>query len=415
MNGSLGLPTAGASIALERRTAGSVVTSHRKGRGPIRVVDVCNVSSSANTMLKNRVLAMRAQGIDNRILCIDGPYVRVLEEAGIPVQTVHVPRGFDLINVVRSFVEIFTYLKREKIDLIHTHFSVPGFVGRLAARLAGVPVMVHTIHGLPYHAKSPWAQRTFYILLERLVGGLADVVLSQNRGDIDDAVRYAIIPRDRLRYIGNGIRLDRFRPVRRDTPPHGLFTITCTARMELVKNHPMLFEALRILKERGHRFRVQLVGEGELMSEHQALCQRLGIADRVEFLGYRDDVPEILAQTDISVLTSIKEGVPRAMMESMAMALPTVATRIAGNVDVVRDGETGFLVDVDDCVGLADRLERLMADPALRARMGARGREVVLQEFDEDRIIESLGHVYRTLLLKKGIAAPASVPQTVNS
>jgi glycosyltransferase involved in cell wall biosynthesis len=393
-------------VATARRMAGS--------RPAIRVVDVCNVDSSANSILKHRMLAMRALGLDNRVLCVDGPYVKVLEDAGIPVGIVPMPRGFDLLQVARCFIAVYRYFKREKIDLVHTHFSVPGFIGRLAAWCAGVPVIVHTIHGYPYHARSSKTQRWFYILLERAVGRIAQIVLSQNRGDMQDAIRYSIVPRERLRFIGNGICLERFRPPRRRPVP-AVATIVCVARMEYVKNHDMLFQALKRLGERGLAWRLQLIGGGELKPEYQALCERLGIADRVEFLGYRDDIPELLARADVSVLTSIKEGVPRAILESMAMGLPVVATRIPGNVDAVRDGETGFLVEVDDVEALAESLGRLIADPGLRARLGARGREIVLQEFDENRIIDALSHIYRSLLLKKGIVGPVPVPQTVSS
>lgn len=396
----------------ERTTAAERSVS--QSRDAIRVVDVCNLDSSANSILKHRMLAMRAQGIDNRVLCVDGPYVKVLEDAGIPVGIVPMPRGFDLLQVARCFVAVYQYLRREKIDLVHTHFSVPGFIGRLAAWLAGVPVIVHTIHGYPYHAKSSMMQRTFYVLLERAVGRIAHLVLSQNRGDMQDAIRYSIVPRERLRYIGNGICLERFRPPRRRPVPE-VVTIVCVARMEFVKNHRMLFAALHRLAERGIAWRLQLIGGGEMRGEYEALCQELGIKDRVEFLGYCDDIPELLARADISVLTSIKEGVPRAILESMAMALPVVATRIPGNVDAVREGETGYLVGVDDVDALAAMLERLIADPGLRARLGARGREIVLQDFDERRIIDALSHVYRRLLLKKGIVGAIGAPQAVNS
>jgi glycosyltransferase involved in cell wall biosynthesis len=403
--------TAGMGAALERRAP--AVTAHGPGSEAIRVVDVCNLDSSANSILKYRMLAMREQGIDNRVLCVDGPYVQVLEKAGIPVGVIPMPRGFHVVQVVKSFIAVHRYLRREKIDLVHTHFSVPGFIGRLAAMLAGVPAIVHTIHGYPYHAKSSRMQRWFYILLERSVGGIAHIVLSQNHGDMEDAIRYSIVPRDRLRFIGNGIRLERFRPPRR-RPVAETATIVCVARMEMVKNHRMIFAALRALADRGVACRLQLVGGGELRPEYEALCSELGIRDRVEFLGYRDDIPQVLASADVAVLTSIKEGVPRAIMEAMAMELPVVATRIPGNVDAVRDGETGYLVEVDDVTALTDRLERLIQDPALRARLGARGREVVIRDFDEERISEALAHIYRSLLLQKGIA-PARAPQAVTT
>jgi glycosyltransferase involved in cell wall biosynthesis len=122
----------------------------------------------------------------------------------------------------------------------------------------------------------------------------------------------------------------------------------------------------------------------------------------VHFLGYRDDVPELLAQTDILVLTSIMEGIPRAVLEAMAMGVPVVATRVTGTAEVVRHGQTGYTVELGDAEGLAARLADLLRNPQLRAEMGACGREVAIREFDETRIAESLKRIYRTLLLKKG-------------
>lgn len=382
---------------------------------PIRVVDICNVSSSANTMLRRRVLAMRAEGMDNRIICIDGPYVPVLEAAGIPVFTARLTRGFDLVGVAVSFVQIYRYLRRENIDLVHTHFSVPGFVGRAAAWLARVPVIVHTIHGFPYHAHSSWAQRAFYIMLERAVGGIADVVLSQNRGNLEEAVEHGIVPVERLRFIGNGIALERFRPSPRPPAEGRPVQIACVARHEMVKNHAMLFKAARLLQDRGVDFRLALVGEGELREQNEAMCRELGIAGRVDFLGYREDIPQILAQSDIVTLTSLKEGVPRALLEGMAMGLPVVATRITGNVDAVYDGQNGYTVEVDDATALADRFAELARDPDLRARMGRRGREIVERDFDEEAIIEALALLYRSMLLQKGIVGSPGVPRVVIS
>jgi glycosyltransferase involved in cell wall biosynthesis len=176
-----------------------------------------------------------------------------------------------------------------------------------------------------------------------------------------------------------------------------------------VKNHPLLFEAVRRLWERGERFKVWLVGGGSLREEYQSLCGRMGCGHLVHFLGYRDDIPQLLAQTDILVLTSIMEGIPRAVLEAMAVGLPVVATRVTGTAEVVQHGQTGYLVELGDAEDLAARLGELLRRPQLRAEMGARGRQVALREFDETPVVESLKQIYRTLLLKKGL--PASVPR----
>ncbi len=382
-------------------------------REAVRLVDIINLSSSANTLLKNRVLSMRARGVDNRILCIDGPYVRVLREKGIPVETAGMPRGVNPLRMLFATFEMAAYLRRERIDLVHTHCSMPGILGRVAARLAGVPVIIHTIHGLHVHDRWNPVMRHLYTLAEKLCGMFTDMLLSQNRTDLDLAGRFAFVPPERLRFIGNGIDVDRFHPLPRAASKDGALTVICTARLEPVKNHPQLFEAVKQLKERGIATRLWLVGDGELKADYQELCRTMGIADRVEFLGYRDDVPALLAQADVSVLTSVKEGIPRALLEAMAMELPVIGTRVVGTEETVRDGETGYLIEYGDAAALTEKLARLAADPGLRERLGKRGREVVLAEFDEAQIVDSLATVYRQMLRNKGVATPAVLSHAV--
>jgi glycosyltransferase involved in cell wall biosynthesis len=377
----------------------------------MRIVDIINVSSSADSLLRERVLAMRASGFDNRILCADGPYVGHLRRAGIPVHTVHLPRGLDPLRLALSLVEIAAYLWRERIDLVHTHCSVPGAVGRLAAWLVSVPVVVHTVHGFHFHAGTPWGPRLPWLLVERVAGLMTDTLLTQSRGDLELAERFGIGPGRRRRWIGNGVDVRRFRPAPGLKTPGQPVTITCVARFEPVKNHALLFDALRILKLRSDPFRVRLVGEGRLRPGYETLCARLGIADRVEFLGYRDDVHELLARSDIAVLTSIKEGVPRAALEAMAAGVPVVATRVPGTAEAVRSGETGFLVPLGDAPALAAALALLIADPALRSAMGARGRAVAVHEYDERAVIGRLLWIYRARLLAPAGATRNSIPE----
>jgi glycosyltransferase involved in cell wall biosynthesis len=381
----------------------------------VRLVEIINLSSSANTLLKDRVLAMRAQGLDNRIICMDGPHVRSLRELGIPVHTVHLPRGHNPFRALQAMFEIMIYLQRERIHLVHTHCSVPGFIGRLAARLAGVPVIMHTVHGFHFHDHNLAWDRNFYLGLERFAGSLTDILLSQNRADMEEARRHRMVPEDRLQFIGNGINLDQFRPAQAAPRENGVITITCVARFEPVKNHRMLLDAVRIMKEHTTRFRVLLVGNGPLREECEKWCAASGIDDVVQFLGYRNDMPALMAQTDIAVLTSVKEGIPRAVLEAMGMEIPVVATRVIGTREAVREGETGFMVELGDSQALASALMRLAADPDLRQKLGRRGREVALADFDESAIVEALIDIYRSQLSRKGIRSSWRLASSVRA
>jgi glycosyltransferase involved in cell wall biosynthesis len=364
------------------------------------VVDVINLSSSAQTLLRERVLALRRRGIDNRILCMDGPYVEPLRADGIPVETVELPRGLDPVRLWRSLVRMRDYLRAERVDVVHTHCSVPGAVGRIAAWLAGVPVVIHTVHGFHFSDDLPWYLRVPSRLVEVALGRLTDTLLTQNRGDLALAERYGIGHAGRRGRIGNGIDLERFRPVvpDADAPPPATPVILCVARFEPVKNHALLLDALARVRARGGNFRLRLVGTGELEGRVRATVAERGLADAVEFLGYRDDMPALLAAADLAVLTSPKEGMPRAVIEAMAMALPVVGTRVPGTCETIRDGETGILVEPNDPAALAAALERLLADPALRRTMGERGRQVALAEFDERPIADALRVLYQSRL-----------------
>lgn len=371
-------------------------------RRALRVVDIINLSSSADTLLRERVLNLRERGLDNHIVCIDGPYVRPLRAAGIPVATVRIPRGLNPILLAWSLVQIWAYLRRVKPDIVHTHCSVPGIVGRIAARLAGVPVVVHTVHGFAFHDGSRGVTPALAVAVERLAGRLTDVLLSQNREDMAQAVRHGIVDSERLHWIGNGIALERFPAVEPRPEGERPVIITCVARLEPVKNHLLLLEAARLLKDREKRFELWLVGGGEERASYRTTCAAWGLGSHVRFLGYRDDIPALLAQSDIGALTSLKEGIPRAVLEAMAVGLPVVATNVTGTREVVRNGETGFLVSPHDPRPLAAALERLIDDPALRERMGARGRDVVRSGFDEAEIVRNLERVYRDAWTHRG-------------
>ena len=146
------------------------------------------------------------------------------------------------------------------------------------------------------------------------------------------------------------------------------------------------------------------MGEGPYRARYEAEVRRQGLADTVQFLGYRYDIPELTAAADVAVLTSVKEGIPRALMEAMAVGVPVVATDVKGSREVVVNGETGFLVPLEDDQALAERLTLLLESPALRRDMGARGVEHARRHFDEEHVVERLVGIYRNALRGRGLA-----------
>ena len=185
----------------------------------------------------------------------------------------------------------------------------------------------------------------------------------------------------------------------------------CVGRLEPVKNQPMLFAALERL--RAHRPLLWLVGDGPLQAQYEAEVARRGLADGVQFLGYRYDVPELTAAADVVVLPSVKEGIPRALMQASAVGVPVVATDVKGSREVVVDGRTGYLVPLNDVPALADRLAALFDSPALRGELGAAGAAHAREHFDEQRVVERLVGIYRTALAARGLGAPVTPPDAL--
>ncbi len=369
----------------------------------LRILDIVNTDHAALNFLLFRAGWINAQTeFQNDIVCSSGPHLAQVQLAGGTVTAMDIPRGMSPREVARLLARLVRHMRTNAYTIVHTHNSVTGAVGRIAARIARVPVVIHTTHGFHFHEHMGAAERLPYVVAERVLARLCDMLLFQNREELEDMRRLDLRPRLGGYYVGNGINLEQFRP--RDparTNPRPV--ILCVARLEPVKNHEMLFRALELLRPRLNPI-VWLVGEGPLAEAYRAELERRGLADAVQFLGYRYDIPALTAAADLSVLTSMKEGIPRALMQSMAVGVPVVATDVKGSREVVVDGETGFLVPLGDSQALADRLATLLGSAELRRQMGARGVAHVRQHFDEAQVVERLVGIYRRALKARGIS-----------
>jgi glycosyltransferase involved in cell wall biosynthesis len=365
-------------------------------RRRLRVIDVINTDWSARELLHHRVRQVNETGrYTNEILCAGGEHMDWLRAHGHTVHDVAVPRGaspWALLRAIRTARHIF---RERGVDLVHVHGTTAWLVGAVAAKLEGIPVVAQ-VHGFHHHENMSALVRRAVLLCERVLCSLSDRLLYQNPADIDECRHHRLAPNHKNRLIGNGVQLGDF-PVL--APPDGdPPVILCVSRLEPVKNLPMLIEAARILHERNESFRVRIVGEGPQRAELERRVAEAGLGEVVELLGYRTDVPKLIAESDVCALVSLKEGLPRAIIEAGACARPVVATDVIGNRDAVADGETGFLVPLGDCEALADRLSRLIGDRGLRHYLGRTAREYAEFHFDEQLITELIVRNYDELL-----------------
>jgi glycosyltransferase involved in cell wall biosynthesis len=293
--------------------------------------------------------------------------------------------------------QLRSILRRLRPDLVSVHTSKAGWLGRVAAKSSGIPV-VFTAHGWAFTEGRGAASRRFYTLAERAAAPLADQIITVSEYDRILALAHRIAPPQKIMRIYNGV-VDRAAgsPARHGAEVPGIVMI---GRFAAPKDHLTLLRALGQL--RGLRWRLDLVGDGHMQAEAIALADTLGIADRVRFLGERPDVSAVLAEADIGVLISNWEGFPRSILETMSAGLPVVASDVGGISEAVQEGETGFLVPRSDERRLTERLRLLISSAEACQRLGAAGRRRYEKEFRFERMFEQTVAVYQRVLAREG-------------
>jgi sugar transferase (PEP-CTERM/EpsH1 system associated) len=282
-----------------------------------------------------------------------------------------------------------------------------------AARLAGVPISIHSEHGyeLDMLAGLPTRRRIF----RRAAYGMADAVFAVTRELRDYHARQAWISAERIRVIYNGVDTEKFRP-RADTRaslrkrfglPENRFIVGTVGRTVAIKDHPTLLRAVEIMVRGGIDAHALLVGSGpELPRNQQIAADSPVLAGRVTFIGDCDQVPDLLNAMDAFALTSISEGMSNTLLEAMATGLPVIATDVGGNPEIIVEDSSGWLFRPRDAESLAARLTLLAAQENLRRQTGAAAREQVIERFSLERMLKEYTSLYRGLAAQHGITVP---------
>jgi lipopolysaccharide/colanic/teichoic acid biosynthesis glycosyltransferase/glycosyltransferase involved in cell wall biosynthesis len=377
----------------------------------LRVAHLTTVDVSLRYLLLPQLTAVVDAGGEAIGISAAGPYVAELEAAGIRhIALESSTRSMNVLADLKSAVELWRILRRERPDVLHTHNPKPGVYGRIVGRLAGVPVVVNTVHGLYATTDDRRTKRLAVYALEALAARFSHAELVQNPEDVKLLRRCRIVPLRKLTYLGNGVDLARFD--RNRLPPgtrssvraelgvdDDAVVIGIVGRLVAEKGFPELFEAVRALESRC----VLVVAGPDDPEKADALDRAIvddARADGVRFLGMRHDVERLYAAMDVFALPSHREGFPRGAMEAAAMALPIVATDIRGCRQVVSHGDNGLLVPPRDPARLADALRQLAGDAALRRTMGASGARRARREFDERAVVKTVFDTYERALLR---------------
>jgi len=362
-----------------------------------------------NQTVLNSMIFQKTNGHRVVALCPEDEWTEDIKAHGIEVIEVPFVRHSLLHSFTTAALRTFLVCRREKFDIVHTHTLLPGIAGRVAARLAGIPAVVHTFHSWPLHNPRGKAFTLAYQTLELLAAFFAHIILFQNGDDLRSWSQIPSMPKNKATLIGNGIDtqkvISRVQPgaraiVRREFGlADDVTVIIMVARLELYKGHIMLLNALRqIISSTDHKIFALFVGIGKDRPLIEEEADRLGLKEVVQFTGYRQDVPNLLAASDISVLPSRYEGIPRALMESMALGIPVIATDVPGSRTLIRSGENGILVKHDDASELAAAIRNLIETPGLAGKLADRGKQTVRVEYDEHNVAARVEKIYRHIL-----------------
>jgi len=292
------------------------------------------------------------------------------------------------------------------VDLLHTHSSKAGILGRAAARLAGVPVVVHTVHGWSFNDVQPPATRRTYLEAERAMARLTDRIVCVSRADRNRGLDAGIGHRSQYRILRSGIdpTLYRAAPGARDRVRASLgvgpdeLVVGSIANFKPQKGPLDFVEAARLARLQNPRLRFVFVGDGELRTEVERAVAGASLGTAFQLLGWRDDVADLLAAMDVFLLTSLFEGLPRVVLQAVAASVPVVATDTGGVGEVLVDGKTGRLVPPANPAAAAAAVVALAGDPGLRRRLADAATAVLGTEFDIRRMVRDLEAVYDELL-----------------
>ncbi|MFA5119268.1 MAG: glycosyltransferase family 4 protein [Candidatus Omnitrophota bacterium] len=344
------------------------------------------------------------------------------EAASIPGVSIHASRFLERpVNPLKdliAFFEIYWFIRKNKFHVVHTHSSKAGILGRLAARLAKAPSIIHTVHGWSFNEYQPAFVRFVYIWLERVCARFSDAVIVVSLFDKQKGCMLKIGGGSLYRLIRYGIDYHEFRPQQEDVRSKARERLGIRDNELLVgmaacfkpQKNPLDFIRIASLiseycvsEKLPCRVRFLLVGDGVLRGRIEKKIGESGLGSQVILAGWRFDMPELYAAMDVLVLTSLWEGLPVVVLEAMRLEVPVVVTNTGGVAEVVKNGVTGFLVAAREPALMARQVSALLKNDALRKRLGQASREALGDSFSAGKMVLETAGMYESILKTKGI------------
>ena len=335
----------------------------------------------------------------------------LLSEAREKTHLIVVPemgRSINPFSDLIAFRKIYKLIRQGRYHIVHTHSSKAGVLGRVAAWLAGTPIIVHTLHSLVFHDYQPWFINKSWRGIKKMCAPITDFFISVSEIIVQKAIKAGVAKPEKFRTIYSGMELDWFlkasfdaEKVRREFGiPQDAPVVGKIARLFPLKGHDQLMDAAPEIVKRIPDVRFFLIGDGMLLEHLQKRAKDYGISENFIFAGLidRERIPEMISAMDLVVHTSLREGLARVLPQALAMGKPCVSFDIDGAPEVVINDKTGYLVEAYDEKGLADAISRILGDDDLRRQMGENGRRHVDPMFRTETMVREIAEVYEMLI-----------------
>lgn len=318
-------------------------------------------------------------------------------------QSVFLDRPINPFRDTAALIELVNFIKKNKIQIVHTHSSKAGILGRIAAKLAGVKIVIHTVHGWSFNDYQPLFLRTVFIWLERLTAKFSDILIVVSEHDMRKGLMCRIGDASKYKIIRYGINYSEFKPdggnareklgINSDDLVVGM--VACfkpqKAPLDFVR---MAFKVRRDFSS----VKFILIGDGILRKKIERLIRRLGLDNTIILSGWQKDIPFFLSAIDVFVLTSLWEGFPIAILEAVSAGVPIVATNTGGICEIIKDGENGLLVKQKDIGAMAESLLRLLRSKDLRRRFAGQASRILKTDFYFQNMVEKTSVLYDNLI-----------------
>lgn len=355
---------------------------------------------------------LKVRDFDVHVASSPGKEERHFTEINIPFFQVPIPRTISPVQDFKAVFKLYRFMKKENFDMVHAQTAKAGYVTRIAAWLAGIPIIIYTAHAFPFHAYLSPLKKRFYILLERLASRVTDVILVDTEAVRRDGIEKRIKGPDKIITVNMGIDLGKFSPERVDRnqirEKMGLkndhLVVGTVANFVPDKGLDTFLRIAKLLKKEEKNIKFLMVGDGPLRPQLESFTHEVYLNDDVIFAGWREDIPEMMSAMDIFCLPTLREGFGVVFAEAMAMKLPVVTHRIEPIPEVVRENETGILIPLGREDLFAEAILSLIRDEKFRKKMGEKGRARVEEYFDERFMFEKTLRIYESLIKMKKLS-----------